>query len=66
MYAPAAGLSQLRSMLVTGSVFPSRWTKIVFTPGTLEPWNLYSVAFAIAACAAARRATGTRNGDALT
>ena len=58
MYTPAAGLSQLRSMLVTCSVRPSRWTKMVFSP--------QSFAFAIAAWAAASRATGTRNGDALT
>ena len=55
MYTLAAGLSQVRSMLVTCSVRPSLCTKIVF--------NYF---LAIAAWAAANRATGTLNGDALT
>src|SRR5437867_13153626 len=55
--------NQARSMLLARSVRPARWMKIVST----KPQRDQSPTFtARAACAAARRATGTRYGDALT
>ena len=65
-------------MLVACSVWPLRWTKIVITIGSAaqvrgsalspesEPERQSPTLTDSAACAAARRATGTRYGDALT